>query len=194
MRVKQTGAFAVELALVLTLLSVMSILVINHMLAINKKGQLDRATYSLVTILAERKQLFNSNLDICAGDCRETEQATYSIATASLKRMIPTFDKSKFGMRIDEIRIDEQMSRRGEIDCKRVHTTLTKGAIHGCNFPDVTDMTKEKTLEMLPVTSRGRRLPLYQVSLCYETPVDVIGATTGEVFRIVSTSYAFARV
>jgi len=193
-RVKQTGSFAVELALVLVFASGLFLVVVNYMLAINKKGQLDRAAYSLTTILAERKQLFGADLDICAGNCRKTEHATYSIASASMKRMIPNFEKSKFGMRVDEIRLEETLLPSGKINYKRVQKTLTKGAIHGCDFPDMSDITKDKAIELLPVTSRGRRLPLYQVSLCYEIPVNLIGVANGEVLRLLSTSYSFARV
>jgi len=193
-RVKQTGSFAVELALVLVFASGLFVVVVNYMLAINKKGQLDRAAYSLTTILAERKQLFSADLDICAGDCRKTEHETYSIASASLKRMIPNFEKSKLGMRIDEVRLQETLLPSGKIQHKRIQKTLTKGAIHGCDFPDMSDITKDKAVELLPVTSRGRRLPLYQVSLCYEIPVNLIGVANGEMLRLISTSYSFARV
>lgn len=194
MRSKQAGAFTVELALVLMVFAGLFVAIANHLLAVDRKGQLDRATYSLTTILAERKQLFDANLDICAGDCRETEHVSFSIVSASLKRMSQSFDKTKLGMRIDEIRLEEKLDSSGKLVYKRVQKTLTKGAIHGCNFPDMSDMTKEKALELLPVTSRGRRLPMYQVSLCYETPLDVLGVATGEVVRIVSSSYSFARV
>nr|WP_216602711.1 tight adherence pilus pseudopilin TadF [Vibrio europaeus] len=193
-RVKQTGSFAVELALVLVFASGLFLVVVNYMLAINKKGQLDRASYSLTTILSERKQLFSSDLDICAGNCRRTEQTTYSIASASMKRMIPNFDKSKFGMRIDEIRLEETLLPSGKTHYKRVQKTLTKGAIQGCDFPNISDITKDKAIELLPITSRGRRLPLYQVSLCYEIPVNLLGVANGEVLRLLSTSYSFARV
>ncbi|MFA0231285.1 tight adherence pilus pseudopilin TadF, partial [Vibrio sp. 10N.261.45.A7] len=190
MQVKQKGAFAVELAMVLVFASGIFVVVVNHMLAINKKGQLDRASYSLTTIFAERKQLFNANMDICAGDCRKTEHNAFVIASASMKRMIPNFDKNKFGMRIDEIRLEETALSGGKVNYRRVQKTLTKGSIHGCDFPDMGDITKEKAIEILPITSRGRRLPMYQVSLCYEIPTNLIGIANGEVFRLVSTSYS----
>ncbi|GAA5646284.1 MULTISPECIES: tight adherence pilus pseudopilin TadF [Vibrio] len=194
MRAKQKGAFAVELAMVLVFASGLFVVVVNYMLAINKKGQLDRAAYSLTTILAERKQLFNADLDICSGNCNQTENTAYSIAAASMKRMIPNFDKTKFGMRIDEVRLDERVLSNGKVDYVRRHKALEKGNVIGCNFPDMSDIDKAKAIEMLPVTSRNRRLPLYQVSLCYETPVNILGVANGEVFRIVSSSYSFARV
>jgi tight adherence protein F len=193
-QVKQKGSFAVELAMVLVFASGIFLVVVNHMLAINKKGQLDRATYSMTTIFAERKQLFNANMDICAGDCRKTEHNAFAIASASMKRMIPNFDKTKFGMRIDEIRLEETAVSGGKVNYRRVQKTLTKGNIQGCDFPDMSDITKQKAIEMLPVTSRGRRLPMYQVSLCYEIPTNLIGIANGEVFRLVSSSYSFARV
>ncbi|SON52727.1 putative Flp pilus assembly protein TadF [Vibrio tapetis subsp. tapetis] len=193
-RVKQKGSFAVELAMVLVFASGIFLVVVNYMIAINKKGQLDRATYSLTTILSERKQLFDADMNICAGNCRKTENTAFVIASASMKRMIPNFDKTKFGMRIDEIRLEEDLSAGGKVNYRRVHKTLTKGNIHGCEFPNMSDVTKDKAIDMLPVTSKGRRLPLYQVSLCYEIPTNLLGVASGEVFRLVSSSYSFARV
>ncbi len=86
-------------------------------------------------------------------------------------------------MRIDEIRIEETALSGGKVNYREGSKTLTKGSIHGCDFPDMSDVTKEKAIEILPLTSRGRRLPMYQVSLCYEIPTNLIGIANGEVFR-----------
>lgn len=56
MKAKQQGAFMVELALVLMFISGLFVVMANYVVAINTKGQLDRAVYSLATIMAERKQ------------------------------------------------------------------------------------------------------------------------------------------
>ncbi|MGD8170569.1 tight adherence pilus pseudopilin TadF [Vibrio sp. TRT 21S02] len=194
MQVKQKGSFTVELALVLVFASGIFLAVVNYMLAVNQKGQLDRATYSLTTILAERKQLFSDDLDVCAGNCNRTKNTLFSIASSSLRRMTPTFDKTKFGMRIDEIRLTERTLPNGQIKYTRHHKRLEKGNVIGCNFPDMEDITEERANELLPVTSRKRRLPMYQVSLCYEIPFNLLGVTSGEVNHIISTSYSFARI
>lgn len=191
---RQNGSFTVELAMVLVFASGIFLVVVNHMLAINKKGQLDRATYSLTTILSERKQLFSDSLDVCSGNCSKTKNTTFSIAASSLKRMIPNFDKTKLGMRIDEIRLEEHNLPDGGTVYTRHHKKLEKGNVTGCNFPDMEKMTKAKAIELLPVTSRNRRLPMYQVSLCYEIPFNLLGVTSGEVNQIISTSYSFARI
>ncbi|MDW2173233.1 tight adherence pilus pseudopilin TadF, partial [Vibrio sp. 1567] len=55
---KQTGAFIVELALVLLFFGSIIAMHINYTIAVNKKGQLDRVVYSIVSVISERRQLF----------------------------------------------------------------------------------------------------------------------------------------
>ncbi|MDG2794076.1 tight adherence pilus pseudopilin TadF, partial [Vibrio parahaemolyticus] len=52
---KQTGAFIVELALVLLFFGSIIAMHINYTIAVNKKGQLDRVVYSIVSVISERR-------------------------------------------------------------------------------------------------------------------------------------------
>ncbi|MEZ9069264.1 tight adherence pilus pseudopilin TadF [Vibrio atlanticus] len=189
-RKKQQGAFMVELALVLVFFSSLLAIHINYTLAINKKGQLDRANYSLLTILSERRQLYTGELDMCGFEgayCDTEITKFYDIAKSSLKRMIPDFDESKLGMRVAQISIEEGESKVNLNEQFR-------GRRDDCNFQNLQGITFEHAKELLPTTTRNRRLPLYHLSLCYETPFNIIGAVRGEPIKIVTSSYSFARI
>ncbi len=188
---KIKGAFAVELALTLIFTSAILATISNFLIVTNKKGQIDRAAYSMVTLIAERKELFENNLDVCAGNCSKAKNDLYAVASASMKRMIPSYDPNKFGMRVDAVYLNGKSSGAG---FNLATNSLTAGRTANCDFPNVTSMSKGQALSLLPETSQGTKLPLYQVSLCYETPFNILGVMNNEVMRVVSTSYAFARI
>ncbi|WP_019350937.1 tight adherence pilus pseudopilin TadF [Vibrio splendidus] len=189
-RQKQQGSFMVELALVLVFFSSLLAIHINYTLAINKKGQLDRVAYSLLTILSERRQLYTGELDMCGFEgkhCDTEIEKFYDIAKSSMNRMIPDFDDSKLGMRVAQISIEEGESK----------VTLNKqfrGNHDDCNFQNLQGISFERAKELLPTTTRNRRLPMYYLSLCYETPFNIIGAVRGEPIKIVTNSYSFSRI
>jgi len=192
-KAKQKGAFMVELALVLMFFSGLFVAVANYVVAINTKGQLERAVYSMTTIMSERKQLFGGEVDICFGSdarCNETKQVMNRLMMASLKRMMPNFDRTKLGIQIEQLTVEGDNPR----NFKKKYRQLRDGAVQGCQLPNLNQMSKEQALELLPITSHNRRLPMYQVTLCYETPFNIFGLADGEVVRTIAISFSFARV
>ncbi|ENM5775859.1 tight adherence pilus pseudopilin TadF [Vibrio mimicus] len=194
---RQRGAFMVELALVMVVFSALFAILINYSIAINKKGQLDRVAYSLTTILAERKQLFGSQFNVCnygTSDCDRKINDLYALAASSMRRMLPTFDESQFGLRIEQVSIDVEDLPDGKVNYKKRYNKLEKGNVAKCAMGNAQSMSKQEAIDLLPITSRKRRLPLYQVSVCYSTPFNILGIGSGDVTHIVATSYSFARV
>ncbi|MET2954529.1 tight adherence pilus pseudopilin TadF [Vibrio harveyi] len=187
---KQTGAFIVELALVLLFFGSIIAMHINYTIAVNKKGQLDRVVYSIVSVISERRQLFANELDICGAGGKQCEthmNNSFDMAKGMLKRTLPDFDENDLGMRVIELSLIDK-------DKKLVRTTALKGMTAGCNFPDLEEITVEKATKLLPLTTQNRRLPLYHVSLCYKTPFNIIGLMSGEPIKVVTSSYSFARI
>lgn len=191
---KHKGAFAVELALTLIFTSGILAIIINYLIVTNKKGQMDRAAYSMATLVAERKQLFDMDLDICTGNCNQAKNELFSVVSASMRRNLPSYDQNKFGMRVDAVYLNGSSGGGGGINYSLRTNSLTAGRTANCDFPNVSSMSKAKALSLLPETTSGTKLPLYQVSLCYETPFNILGVMNNEVLRVVSTSYAFARI
>lgn len=192
------GVFTIELAIVLAIMSGTFVLVLNHLMAFSKKGPLDRAAYSLVTILSERTQLFDENVELCSTSaaCDQLAEDAFTITTNSMRRMNQSFDIGKLGMRIDQVSISHSFDSKGNITYTLdSHSPLFHGNTSQCSFPGVTDVTNVTTAtELLPLTDKGTYLPMYQVSLCYAIPLDMLGVMSGEFLRLVSTSYSFARI
>ncbi len=197
-RKAQAGVFMIELAIVLVFLSGIFVMLINHLMAFNKKAQLDRAAYSLVTIISERKQLFENDLQLCSNteSCNVVAKNAFKMVSYSLARMNSTFDVNKLGMRIDQVSMKTSFSSKGKPQYTLENNLpIYYGATAQCDFPGVDDMSLSKAEKLLPVAKSNnyQRIPLYQVSLCYKVPLDLIGVTSGEVLRLISTSYSFAR-
>ncbi|BDU36998.1 tight adherence pilus pseudopilin TadF [Vibrio nigripulchritudo] len=181
MRNKQRGAFSVELALILAFVASFFALQVNFVIATSNKGQMDRLAYSLVSVLSERRELFRDEGNICQlpKDCEELVEEFYDIGLSAMRRMSNVFDSDRFGIRIEELIIYPG----GKINWVR-----QRGYV-GCNFVPLDNVP-----EIIPTTSRNRKLPVYQVSLCYRTPFNILGATRGELVNVVSSAFSFARI
>ncbi|MCF7361903.1 pilus assembly protein TadF [Vibrio diazotrophicus] len=190
---KQQGVFIVEFLIVLVLATSLTVVVANHMLVLNQKGQLNRTSYSLATIVSERS-LFDSELRLCgsAMQCLAFVDTVHSIAVSTLNRTMGNFEVNKLGVRLSEVRLDSVSG--GTEDFSLVSNTYDRGPLAGCSFGSLSNTTKRDALELLPFYN-GQYMPLYKVSLCYEVPMDLIGGvSTGELFHISSTSLSFARL
>ncbi len=204
---RQRGSFTVELTLVIILISSSCLIIIDNMLAINRKGQLDRLTYSLASILSERNELFEGKLHLCdksgtginAGEeCDKLSDEIFTIAKGSMQRMISNFDAEKFGIRIDEVFIEPREIIGGVEDTK-LQTTLFNGDNRRCYYNEsVINLTKTEAVNFLPKSESGNYLPVYVVSLCYVKTFNLSGVSSDylQLFRrsrIVSSAFSFVR-
>lgn len=179
---KQRGAFTVELAFILMMVSGLFWMQINNLMAVSNKGKLDRLSYSLVNILSERRQLFGDEGYMCKDrrKCHAVRDDLYKIATASMGRMSGGFKPDEFGMRIEELRKEGGRTK---------YEYLDKGNLSDCNLTTI-----QSKGDILPKTSRNRYLPMYNVILCYSTPADLIGAKDNNMLKVVSSSFTYARI
>ncbi len=192
-RIKVKGSFTVEAALVLMFFSGISVTFLNYVIAMNVKGQLDRTSYSIVTVIAERKQFFGGDVNLCKVTdltCSEIKKEIDNLATSSLKRVLPNFDREKLGIYVEQLSVEGG----GESSFRKEYKSFSMGNLDGCNLPNVNSLSLADAKEILPTTSHNRKLPLYQITLCYDTPFNIFGANDGSVVKTVSTSFSFARV
>ncbi|CCN46126.1 conserved hypothetical protein [Vibrio nigripulchritudo MADA3029] len=181
MRNKQRGAFSVELALILAFVASFFALQVNFVIATSNKGQMDRLAYSLVSVLSERRELFRDEGNICQlpKNCNDLVAELHQVGVSAMKRMSNVFDSRRFGIRIEELVVYPD---------RTIYSKREKGYV-GCNFVPLDNVP-----EIIPTTSRNRKLPVYQVSLCYRTPFNILGATRGEFVNVVSSAFSFARI
>lgn len=152
---KQKGTFSIEFTLVATgfilILAFTSDVVAN----ISTKGRLDRLSYSIVSVLKERTQLYNES------DVLQSAQIDqmYSLVNQILTRSMGNYDPNKLGMYFEQQKFDNKkpvtplqnihLFSRGQFSCQPVNS------LH--------------SLETLsPTTTWGRRGVLYQVTICYQ--------------------------
>lgn len=176
---KQRGVFSVEFALIAVFFSMLLVFSGDVIIKLSTKGKLDRLSYSLVNIIKERTALYNKSFTITQGEINNI----YTIAANSLTRSMDSFKSANLGIRVEQqmftIKKNNDQSVTYDDDSP---ITINAGA-QTCS---VTKSLDELT-DLSVVSSRDRKMPLYRVTLCYETN-NWFGKLVGGDYTTVSSS------
>ena len=174
---KQRGTFSIEFSLIAIAFSMLLVFSGDVIIKLAVKGKLDRLSFSLVSILKERTQLYGEDYTIKAAETN----AVYQIGEHSLQRTMQSYTASDFGALIEEQTFDNGGTANAAV---RFYVGTLR-----CN---VSDFLSELT-HVSVVTSWGRQASLYRVTLCYDTD-NWFGSLVGERFtRINSSSIMIGR-
>lgn len=166
------GTFMVEFAIVGILFALVLAFCADVVIKMTVKGKLDRMSFSGVSIIKERTQLFDdSNFTITKAQFDKSDK----ILQNSLQRTMTNFDKNKYGSLL-------------EVQTYQTNAAMTpntlikyKGGSLTCSPPDTLDTG------LAVVTSWGRKTTLYRLTLCYETD-NWYGGVVGKDYKMVSSS------
>lgn len=166
------GNFTVEFAIVGLFLSILFVFSVDVIVKLSIKGKLDRLSYSLVSILKERTQLYDDDFIITQLDTSSLAK----IASKSMERTMSSFSDERFGVTIEEL----TFKKIGVID-KVV--SYDYGDRYQCKI--INPLDKSENLSV--VTTWNRQASLFRVTLCYKTD-NLIGDFLGIDFSNVSSS------
>ncbi|MCL9783357.1 ATP-binding protein [Vibrio sp. S4M6] len=175
---RQSGIYAIEFALITTVICLILIFSFQAVASLSIKGQLERLSFSLVSILRERTQLYNGNYTLTQPEAN----ALYTIAQNSLNRTLSGYDDSNFGAVIEGLTFDSSKPPVG------TPTRFELGSYH-CNVPR--DIASYQNLSV--VTTWGRQAPLYRVTLCYKGVNYFALLHAGNYRRVEASSYSIGR-
>jgi tight adherence protein F len=167
---KQSGVFSIELAFVLVGMSAALYFCFDLGFQQTKKSQLERVSYSLVSVLKERKLFFESK-DLNTG--KEASQL-HNLAAHLLN-----VDKSKVAVTIER-RVGKEGQRRNITETSGQFVCATKDSLDS-RF----DIPLEKSKKVAPV---------YQVTVCQQVPAwfeRAIGKDKQKTERILTANSAF---
>ncbi len=169
---KQRGVFSIEFALVSVVLGMLLLFTMDVVVKLSMKGKLDRLSFSAVSLVKERTQLYESNYSMV-----EPQDAilVYNTVKNSLSRTTGNFDESSFGMRLEHQTYTDKVA---DIDLPMF--SLGTGCVVNQSLSNI-----ENGLSV--VTTWGRKSTLYRVTLCYETD-DMVSGVLGNGFTTVSSS------
>ncbi|RTZ14465.1 ATP-binding protein [Vibrio aquaticus] len=174
---KQRGTFSIEFAIVGVFFSVLLAFSGDVIIKLSVKGKLDRLSYSLVNVVKERTQLYGAEYELDAKEVNDVNQ----LAVNSLKRTFGAFDESKYGLLVEELSFKSVGEPNPVI-------ALSRGSV-SCHVGESIDKLEHLTV----VSNRGREMPLYRVTLCYETD-NWIGDILGTEFtHVMSDSVVIGR-
>ncbi|PJC86104.1 ATP-binding protein [Vibrio sp. HA2012] len=182
LRSRQKGAFAIEFAVVGLLLGVLLAFAQDAIIKISMKGKLDRLSYSAVSIVKERTQLYSNEDQMTDGDV----DLVYTAVSDSLSRTTGTFEASRFGMHLEEQTYDDS------IDDTTVNANTLQIFDRGQTCT-VSPTLSQKENALRITTTLGYNSPLYRVTLCYETDNLVMGLLDNGFTTVSSTSVALGR-
>lgn len=149
---KQKGNFTIEFAMIGVFLSLIFVFSSDVIIKMSIKGKLDRLSYSLVSVLKERTQLYGAGGFIT----RSEATAISDIAENSLQRTLSSYDSSKFGL------IIEELTFKGIGMPNRVNQYFYRAKCETHNR-----LTDLQSLSV--VTIWDRQTSLYRITLCYMT-------------------------
>ncbi len=169
---KQKGAFAIEFAIVATVFALILVFSGDIVMKLSVKGKLDRLSYSLVNIAKERTQLYDEITQLTKAEAQQID----TIARRSLARTLGAFDMSRYGILIEE---------QGFYDVGTSNAMPLNRYQFGVLHCDVRQ-SLSALKEMSVVSSWGRQVPLYRVTLCYQS-ANWMGEWIGKDYRTVAS-------
>ncbi len=157
-RSRQTGTFAIELALVGVFMAICMAFISDMAGKQTLQGHLQRLSYSAVNIIKERTQLYSGDSNITAGQV----DALYEIVSNSMARGMSGFDEQNLGMVVEQLKYDSDWSLDTNPDAK-TDTVIAKGFNCNLNSGSLLD-----SISQLHFDSNWGSIPaIYQVFLCY---------------------------
>ncbi|WP_322803382.1 tight adherence pilus pseudopilin TadF [Vibrio alfacsensis] len=173
----QRGTFSIEFAIVGMFFSLLLVFSGDVIIKLSVKGKLDRLSYSLVNVVKERTQLYEADYELSKREVDDID----TIARHSLMRTFGRFQADRYGLLVEEQSFEEVdkpndpvREHRGTLDC---------------------DIGKpiSQLQDLSVVSNRGRQMPIYRVSICYQTD-NWIGDLLGTQFtRVESDSVVIGR-
>ncbi|WP_407334425.1 tight adherence pilus pseudopilin TadF [Enterovibrio sp. 27052020O] len=178
---KQRGVFVIELTMILLAFSLIIVFTMDVVVKQTVKGKLDRLSYSLVSLLRERSQLFDGKETMTYDEAAQS----FSLIQRSLSNTMGNFDISRLGMVIEQQRFDANKNPIAAV----VNQHIFNLGAYECEPEEALS----RKIDLSPVTQFDNKLALYQVTLCYRTD-NWYGNLAGETFeRVRSISLSFGR-
>ncbi|MCZ2722869.1 tight adherence pilus pseudopilin TadF [Marinomonas sp. 15G1-11] len=177
----QRGLFAIEFALVGVFFAALLVFTEDVVIKQSIKGKLDRLSYSLVNIVRERTQLYNKSDQMSLAEANDL----LKVATRSLKETMGNFEEGRLGLVI------EQQKFKANLSPEPVRANIESFKLGGYNCDPAESI--DQRIGLAPVSLLGRKVTLYQVTLCYQSD-NLYGDLIGETHELVrSTSITVER-
>lgn len=154
---KNRGVFTIELAIIAIFMSGLLVFTADVVVKQSIRGMLDRMSYSAVSVLKERTQLYNGSALINAAQVGEVDH----IVQQSLSRTLPNFDPARYSALYQQYHFTDDNSGNRRVDIRR-------GINHASCQPPL-PLTRNQAEQLSPITNEGRRSAVYEVTLCYRT-------------------------
>ncbi|MFM2483653.1 tight adherence pilus pseudopilin TadF [Celerinatantimonas yamalensis] len=153
------GVFTIEFAIIALFMSTVIVFTSDMVIKQSVEGMLDRMSYSAVSVLKERTQLYDKDEQMDSSQVDTIDK----IVQTSLARTMPSFQPSRYSAYYQQITFAGVNTKQSSMSEKDVIEGSHNAA---CTPPN---QLKSIAANLSPITNEGRRAPLFQVTLCYRT-------------------------
>ncbi|WP_281647978.1 tight adherence pilus pseudopilin TadF [Parendozoicomonas sp. Alg238-R29] len=148
---RQSGVFIVELALVMLVIFLFIAFTSEIIARQAIHGALQNLSFSGVSIIKERTQLYDSSTKIS----HDQADQLFVLLSKSMSRSFAGFDNSAFGMTLEQVLFEEKNIQKPSLAIFKKGLSCPRGRL----------LVREEQLFFL--TERANPAPLYRVTLCY---------------------------
>lgn len=153
------GVFTIEVAIIALFMSAVLVFTSDMVVKQSVQGMLDRMSYSAVSVLKERTQLY-ADANVVMTDAQVDE--LNNIVRQSLKRTMANFELPRYSAFYQQFHFTNSGEQGAPTERRRGGVTDQT-----CQPPVRLSLTQAQRLS--PITNEGRRADVFQVTLCYRT-------------------------
>lgn len=148
------GSIIVEAAFIFSLLSILTVAILEYGFWLTMKSQVERVNYSLSSVIRERNRLYGNREAFSSNDVKELYEMAKSLT-------YHRYDKD-LCIRVEAVHFDS----------KEKKTIASQQKLdYGSNLcSKISTLDIKNKIQFSPYSSRKRWIPLYQVSLIIPTP------------------------
>ncbi len=162
----QKGSVAIELTFVLGALAMCMMFAGDLAAKMTIQGELDNLSYSMVNIVRDRSALYSSpqSKKVREHLLPEDVDQIDRIVKSTLSRQRVGFDESKYALIVEEAHFKKQ-TKKAEFLHNMPKANYRGNSKLGCKPSDKSEFTA-----LTPYTNKKRYMPMYRVTVCYESP------------------------
>lgn len=151
------GVFTIEVAIIALFMSAVLVFTSDVVVKQSVEGMLDRMSYSAVSVIKERTQLYENAIMT-----DEQINQVNTIVRRSLQRTMSQFDSSRYRAFYQQFHFTHA-GEQGSL------TQRVRGEATGANCQPLVPLSFAQARKLSPLTNEGRRADVFQVTLCYRT-------------------------
>lgn len=161
----QTGSVAIELTFVVGALAMCMMFAGDLAAKMTIQGELDNLSYSMANIVRDRTALYSHADNVREELSRQDAEQIDRIVRSNLTRQRAGFNNDKYAVIVEGVTFDSASNVNTPATVKQLKSFHLGNKQLNCNPPPSSEFKA-----LTPYTNKKRYMPMYRVTICYESP------------------------